>query len=145
LHWKVAGQMLQWIWNQFFSSTPLSLSQSSALGLSLRGWMLKPLSLELVCGPMGPLVLSITFPPKYFPSLFTLATLAFFGGGFSLISKWSLTKRLEMFGNFWNLWCMWATEPFYTGAHRHSQKLDFESISNVGNPCFHIDRYGTSH
>ena len=25
-----------------------------ALGLSLRGWMLKPLSLELVCGPMAP-------------------------------------------------------------------------------------------
>jgi len=25
-----------------------------ALGLSLMGWMLKPLSLELVCGPLGP-------------------------------------------------------------------------------------------
>jgi len=25
-----------------------------ALGLSLRGWMHKPLSVELVCGPMGP-------------------------------------------------------------------------------------------
>ena len=25
-----------------------------ALGLSLRVWMLKPLSLELVCGPMAP-------------------------------------------------------------------------------------------
>ena len=25
-----------------------------APGLSLRGWMLKPPSLELVCGPMGP-------------------------------------------------------------------------------------------
>ena len=25
-----------------------------ALGLPHRGWMLKPLSLELVCGPMGP-------------------------------------------------------------------------------------------
>jgi hypothetical protein len=25
-----------------------------ALGLSLRGWILKPLSLKRVCGPMGP-------------------------------------------------------------------------------------------
>jgi len=48
-----------------------------ALGLSLRGWMLKPLSLELVVGPWA---------PKYFPSLFPLATLAFFGGGVLLIS-----------------------------------------------------------
>jgi len=49
-----------------------------ALGLSLRGWMLKPLSLELVRGPI--------WAHMYFPSLFPLATLAFFGGGHLLIS-----------------------------------------------------------
>jgi hypothetical protein len=27
-----------------------------------------------------------------------------------------------------------ATESFYTGAHQHPQKLDFISISKVGNP-----------
>ena len=41
-----------------------------ALGLSLRGWVLKPLSLELICGP--------TRSP--FPSLFPLANLGFFDG-----------------------------------------------------------------
>jgi hypothetical protein len=37
-----------------------------------------------------------------------------------------------------------ATEPFYTGAHQHPQKLDFISISKVGNPCFYIDLYDIS-
>jgi hypothetical protein len=37
----------------FFVHPPIT-QPIFALGLSLRGWMLKPLSLELVCGPMAP-------------------------------------------------------------------------------------------
>jgi len=32
-----------------------------------------------------------------------------------------------------------ATEPFYTGAFRHAQKLDIILIIKVGNLCFYID------
>ena len=41
------------------------------------------------------------------------------------------------------MWCvrafdgpLRATEPFYTGAHRHPQKLDFISISKFGTHDF---------
>jgi len=37
-----------------FPHPPLITQPALALGLSLRGWMLKPLSLELVRGPTGP-------------------------------------------------------------------------------------------
>ena len=46
-----------------FVSPPPFTQPVLALGLSVRGWMLKPLSLELVCGPTGPQVLPITFSP----------------------------------------------------------------------------------
>ena len=76
LHWNVAGQMLQQAWYRFLSSTPPSLSQSLRWGCPSGAGCSSHSAWNLFVGPWA---------PKYFPSLFPLATLAFYGGSFPLI------------------------------------------------------------